>query len=286
MHANNYNIAEDISLLRGMLKMSQEELAKDLGVSLVSLNRWETGGNSISEETIERFYSYAYSKGININVIKEQFLLEEVEKNGVILFHGAKNSINGDISIDMSRNTNDFGQGFYMGESFRQAALFISNYSNSSVYAVKFDPTGLKKTEYKVGREWLLAVAAHRGRLDGIASKELIDRIKNKTANIDYIIAPIADNRMYQIIDSFIDGEITDEQCIHALAATNLGRQFVAKTEKAAGRIKMLERWYLCTGERKSYKTRRDAELAAADNKVRASRIKYRGKGRYIDELL
>lgn len=37
---------------------------------------------------------------------------------------------------------------------------------------------------------------------------------------------------MFRIIDSFIEGEITDEQCIHCLAATNLGLQYVFKTKK------------------------------------------------------
>ena len=32
-----------------------------------------------------------------------------------------------------------------------------------------------------------------------------------KSRDCDYIIAPIADNRMFKIIDSFIEGEITDE---------------------------------------------------------------------------
>ena len=53
--------------------------------------------------------------------------------------------------------------------------------------------------------------------------KTLIEQSKD----CDYIIAPIADNRMFQIINAFIDGEITDEQCKHCLAATNLGMQYI-----------------------------------------------------------
>lgn len=41
-------------------------------------------------------------------------------------------------------------------------------------------------------------------------AKTIIDgEIRAKANEADYIIVPIADNRMYQIIDSFIDGEIT-----------------------------------------------------------------------------
>ena len=102
----------------------------------------------------------------------------------------------------------------------------------------------------------------------------------------DYVIAPIADNRMYQIIDAFAEGEITDEQCIHALAATNLGMQYVACSRKAAGQVRILERCYLCKDEKKRFVTDRGGDLKTSESKVRAARIKYRGKGKYIDELI
>ena len=101
-----------------------------------------------------------------------------------------------------------------------------------------------------------------------------------------YGTVPIADNRMYQIIDSFIDGEITDEQCRHALAATELGMQYVIKTGRAAECAEVLERCFLCSEEKKDYFTARSNDFRAAEDKVRAARIKYRGKGKYIDELL
>lgn len=50
---------------------------------------------------------------------------------------------------------------------------------------------------------------------------------------------------MFEIIDSFIDGEITDIQCQHCLSATNLGMQYVFVSEKALSQITLLERCYL-----------------------------------------
>ena len=44
---------------------------------------------------------------------------------------------------------------------------------------------------------------------------------------------------MFQIINSFIDGEITDEQCKHCLAATNLGYQYVFVTPKSTKHLKL-----------------------------------------------
>ena len=109
--------------------------------------------------------------------------------------------------------------------------------------------------------------------------------IKNKE-KYDFIIAPIADNRMFQIINSFISGEITDEQCKHCLAATNLGKQYVFASEKSVKKIKILERSYISSNEREYLKTRRSEESKLGEDKVKLARIQYRGKGLYIDEIL
>ena len=80
---------------------------------------------------------------------------------------------------------------------------------------------------------------------------------------------------MFQIINSFIEGELTDEQCKHCLAATNLGMQYIFVSEKAVSQAKLIECCYISQNEREYYK-----------NKVKLARKQYRGKGRYIDEIL
>ena len=283
---NRFRIEEDSILLREMRKLSQTELAEQLGVGIATINRWENRNIEPTEENLEKFYAYAYHSGIRLNRIKEQFYREELANDAILLFHGAKTIIDGKIRADASRHNNDFGQGFYMGETFRQAALFVSNFKSSCVYCIRFRNGGLRKASYSVNTEWMLTGACFRGRLKGRISAEKQSQICAKADQADYIIAPIADNRMYQIIDSFIDGEITDEQCRHALAATELGMQYVIKTERAAECAEVLERCYLCSEEKKNYYTARSDDFRAAEDKVRAARIKYRGKGKYIDELL
>ena len=91
---------------------------------------------------------------------------------------------------------------------------------------------------------------------------------------------------MFQIINSFISGEITDEQCKHCLAATNLGKQYVFASEKSVKKIKILERSYISSNEREYLKTRRSEESKLGEDKVKLARIQYRGKGLYIDEIL
>lgn len=91
---------------------------------------------------------------------------------------------------------------------------------------------------------------------------------------------------MFQIINSFIEGELTDEQCKHCLAATNLGMQYIFVSEKAVSQEKLIECCYISQNEREYYKNIRLEESKLGANKVKLARKQYRGKGRYIDEIL
>ena len=91
---------------------------------------------------------------------------------------------------------------------------------------------------------------------------------------------------MFSIINNFIDKEITDEQCKHCLSATNLGYQYVIKSPKAIKRLKIIEKCYICSEEKNDYLEKRKDYTKLGDDKVKAARIKYRGIGKYIDELL
>ncbi|SHJ06760.1 hypothetical protein SAMN02745229_04051 [Butyrivibrio fibrisolvens DSM 3071] len=90
---------------------------------------------------------------------------------------------------------------------------------------------------------------------------------------------------MFQIINAFISGEITDEQCKHCLA-TNLGNQYVFTSKRAARKLKILERAYISSSERDYYKGIRTEESKLGDDKVKLARRQYRGKGKYIDDIL
>jgi transcriptional regulator with XRE-family HTH domain len=284
---NMYRFDEDCRLIRELRGQTQTELSDKLGIGIATLSRWEANRSEPSADSLEKLYSYAYRSGIRLNRIKEQFYREELGQERKLLFHGAKAVLEGSVRNDVSRQNNDFGYGFYMGESFRQAALFVSNFNKEScVYCLSLDEKGLVRADYSVDNEWMLAIACFRGRLDGRVSEEKKELICSRALQADYIIAPIADNRMYQIIDSFIDGEITDEQCKHALAATELGMQYVLKSKRAVNQAEVLERCFLCTREKEEYINTRAKDISAAEDKVRAARIKYRGKGKYIDELL
>ena len=190
------------------------------------------------------------------------------------------------LTYKKQRHNNDFGQGFYTGESYEQAISFVSGFDHSSVYYIRFDDKNLKCKRYEVDQEWMMTIAYYRGALDEYRNHPIIEKLIEQSRDCDYIIAPIAYNRMFQIINSFIAGELTDEQCKHCLAATNLGMQYIFISEKAVSQAKLIERCYISNNEREYYKNVRLEESKLGDNKVKLARKQYRGKGRYIDEIL
>lgn len=281
------DIKKDIIVLRELLNISQTELAQLLNVSYETINRWENGTTKPKIEAMERIYEIAFNNGIYFNKLYSQILKEEWESdNNVILFHGTSNKINLPIDLNHSRNNNDFGQGFYLGETFEQAATYVANHKTAYVYTFKLTINGLNIIHFTVEQQWMLMIAYVRGWLQRYQSDPLIETLRSKISSADLIIAPIADNRMFDLISEFGRGEITDQQCQHALAATNLGAQYIIKSETALKALSLLKVSYVSSPEKERYKKIRLSLHELNMDKVKLARIEYRGKGKYIDEVL
>ena len=279
-------VYEDIEVILTLLEMTIQEFANEVGVSYSTVCRWKEPGETVSLANLEKIYEYAFKKRIRLNKIKEQLFREECLDNHVLLFHGAKTDISGDISVEKSRKNNDFGRGFYCGESLEQSAMFVSNFPHASLYILDFDKTGMRELRLGVEQDWMLMIAFFRGKLTAYENHPMIRRILNRLNGIDYVVAPIADNRMFQIIDSFIEGEITDVQCQHCLSATNLGNQYVFLTQRAADRIQVLRKCYLASVEKEAYISLRSEDTGVSNDKVKIARRQYRGQGKYIEDIL
>lgn len=280
-------LEQDIESVLEITGFTAEELAEELGVSRITISNWINNKNNISEKHMQEFYEYVFKKGIRLNKIKEQFYREDMVKdNEVLLFHGAKTKLEGNLRLDCNKRINDFGDGFYCGESLEQSAMFVATHKRSSLYMVKFDPSDLRGREFKVDREWMLTIAYYRGKLSEYADMETVQQLITANKGVDYIIAPIADNRMFEIIDSFIDGEITDVQCQHCLSATNLGKQYVFISQKALDNVTILERCFLTDSEKESYLTARQENFKMNMDKVKLARKQYRNQGQYIEDIL
>ena len=84
--------------------------------------------------------------------------------------------------------------------------------------------------------------------------------IKEKVDNCDYVYAPIADNKLFEVIDAFVAEEITDLQCLYALSATHLGYQYVLKTERALENLNIIDHLYFSSVEKSLYNKESDVE--------------------------
>lgn len=280
-------ISKEIQAIREILNLSQEELSKRIDVSFKTINRWETGVEEASLESVERIYTFAYENKIYLNQIFEEILLDEYQiKNKIVLFHGTKSKLDLPLDLSHSKTNNDFGIGFYLGTNFKQASMYIANSNSSSIYDFCLNLEGLNKIELDVSTEWMLSIAYFRGWLNQYSNSKLIKEIASKVNNSDIVIAPIADNRMFDIISEFARGEISDEQCKHALAATSLGKQYVIRSEKALSRLSLIRISFLSKIEKNYYVMQKLEETLNGINKARISRKEYRNKGLYVDELL
>lgn len=282
----HFEVAADIEIMQELLGLSVADLAKQLGVTSQSIYNWKINEKQVSAKNLKKIYNFAYSNNIRLNKIREQFCREECTPKHKILFHGAKAYIEGALSLEKSKDGNDFGRGFYCGESLEQSAMFVAGYASSSLYIVDFDPTGLKYIQFGVTRDWMLMIAYFRKRLDVYTEHPLIQGLVARLKDVDYIVAPIADNRMFEIIDSFIDGEITDIQCQHCLSATNLGNQYVFVTPKALNQVTLLHHCYLSEAEKNAYLSSKSDEQKVNSDKVKLARKQYRNQGDYIEDIL
>ena len=59
--------AEKVKFARSRLQISQEELAKQIGVSRITVNRWESQGLQPQFLTEQRFETFCREHGINID---------------------------------------------------------------------------------------------------------------------------------------------------------------------------------------------------------------------------
>lgn len=283
-------VKELIKRIRTFLNMSQTELAELLNISFATVNRWENGRavpNKLAQSTL-----YELCKTNNVPVYdmvldKIKVATEDVkiDENRVLLYHGSKSGIKGNIE-PKSRSKCDFGKGFYMGTEPSQALTLICDYDKSKFYIVSVAVEELEILDVPADLEWAMIVAYHRGRMDKIKGTDFYNKYHDMANNKDMIVGSIADDRMFYVIDNFFLGNITDAALVNSLSALELGKQYVAITQKACDAIKIE-----CEVEL-SYLERQFLKDIAGENRTNGVSLaneickNYRREGMFFDELL
>lgn len=279
-----------LSLIEDIFVNSEEDkdkLLRQLGFTSEEFTNIINENIEPDKYQLESIFNYAYNHGLEINEIVWQYRLDEFRNESVhVCSHGSRKNISGDIRVDIESESSDFGSGFYIGQDISQAGMWVASEPDSSIYIFSFNEDGLIKAQFNVDIDWMLAICYFRNMIPQYAEHPKIQEILTRVNSCDYILAPIADNKLYEVIESFVNEEITDLQCLYALSATHLGYQFVLKTEKASQNLELLDHLYFCAVEKSMYNKESDVEENTSLYKAFLAKKRYKDSGRYISELL
>ena len=275
----DYRIKDDIEFIKEAEKINDDELSGLTNVSRTTLNEIKNT-NKCNLNVCEKIYSYIYKKKYRLNSVKEELLKEQYKK---VLFHGSKRGID-EILATGSRKNSDFGNGFYLGESYIQALAFVSEFDNSCIYSLSFDFKNLNVYQFECDLDWMLAVCYYRGTLNEYSNYDKILNVIEKLKDADIIIAPIADNKMFYIMTQFAEGEINADVAIHSLSASKLGYQYILKTDRAIKCLRPIEKYYVCKEERIDCQNELEKRGYEIDTKLKIAKREFKD-GLYIDEV-
>lgn len=276
--------------IREHLNASQDVLAKMIGTSYATVNRWENGHSSPGKVAQLRLYDICREKGINL----EEIVLAKIDRvvsdlkprpESLILYHGSKSGIKGPIA-PISRDRCDFGKGFYMGTDPYQPLTLISDFEQSKFYVIRLDLVGLRVLQISPDIEWAMLVAYNRGKMDEARGTKLYERFSNMTNGYDVIVGSIANDRMFYVLDNFFLGNITDKALVMSLSALQLGQQYVAVTEKACRHAMIEAEIELSYLERVFLRDLSESNRAKGVNLANEICKDYRREGFFFDEIL
>ena len=274
-----------IKAIRTAANMNQEQFASSLGTTPLSINRWENGKTLPNRMAQTQLYNFCKERSIDVAKLIVDTKAYADTDNKLILYHGSKKGITGDVA-PISREECDFGRGFYMGTSTLQPLTLICNEDKPKFYAVELDLTGLKVLTVDIGMDWAMLIAYHRKEMESAKGTAVYEKYAHMADGYDVIIGYIANDRMYTELFRFFNKTLTDVALINCLSALDLGKQYVAISEKACRQIKILKEEPLSPLERallKDMSAERRKEGVALAEEIE---VKYRREGKFFDEIL
>ena len=279
-----------IKKIRSHMNMNQTEFAELLNVTFATVNRWENGRALPNKLAQDKIYDLCKEYDVPVydmvlEKIEEASGSIELDKGRVLLYHGSKAGIEGNIA-PKSRKQCDFGEGFYMGTEPSQALTLICDYESAKFYIVSISVDNLAVLDVLADLEWAMIVAYHRGRMEKIKGTPFYSKYEEMTKDKDLVIGSIANDRMFFVIDNFFIGNITDAALINSLSALELGKQYVAVTQKGCDAVRIEKEIPI------SYLEKLFMKEVSEANRVKGSSLandicrNYRREGLFFDEIL
>ena len=274
-----------IKAIRFAANMNQEQFASALGTTPLSINRWENGKTLPNRMAQTQLYNFCKDHAIDVAQLIIDTKAYGDTDNKLVLYHGSKKGIVGDIA-PISRDECDFGSGFYMGTNTLQPLTLVCNEDKPRFYTVELDMTGLKVLTVEIGMDWAMLIAYYRKEMESAKGTAIYEKYAHMADGYDVIIGYIANDRMYTELSRFFNRTLTDVALINCLSALDLGKQYVAISEKACKQIKILKEEPLSQLELSLLKDmsaeRRKEGIALAEE----IEVKYRREGKFFDEIL
>ena len=274
-----------IKAIRSAANMNQEQFASALGTTPLSINRWENGKTLPNRMAQTQLYNFCKEHAIDVAQLIIDTKAYGDTDNKLVLYHGSKKGIVGDIA-PISRDECDFGSGFYMGTNTLQPLTLVCNEEKPKFYTVELDMTGLKVLTVDIGMDWAMLIAYYRKEMEEAKGTPIYEKYAHMADGYDVIIGYIANDRMYTELSRFFNKTLTDVALINCLSALDLGKQYVAVSEKACKQITILKEEPLSGLELSLLKDmsaeRRREGIALAEE----IEVKYRREGKFFDEIL
>ena len=274
-----------IKAIRSAANMNQEQFASALGTTPLSINRWENGKTIPNRMAQTQLYSFCKERAVDVTQIIIDTKTYDNNSDKLVLYHGSKKGIVGDIA-PISRGECDFGSGFYMGTNTLQPLTLICNEDKPKFYTVELDMIGLKVLNVEISMDWAMLIAYYRKEMESAKGTDIYEKYAHMADGYDIIIGYIANDRMYTELSRFFNKTLTDVALINCLSALDLGKQYVAISEKACKQINILKEEPLSNLELSLLKDmsaeRRKEGIALAEE----IEVKYRREGKFFDEIL
>lgn len=274
-----------IKMIRQNVGMSQEQFAKALGTTPLSINRWENGKTQPSKMAQTQLFEFCKKNNIDLFDYISQQVKRDSDDERLVVYHGSKKGITGDITPS-SRESCDFGKGFYLGTDPAQPLTLICDEEKPILYTMKLDLTGLKVLEVEMSLEWAMLIAYYRGYMNEVKGSDIYKKYEKMADGYDVIVGYIANDRMYRVMKSFFEKEITDVALIHSLSALDLGRQYVCKTQRACDQLEIIDKKELSALELSILRDKSIIRRQEGIDLTEEILIKYRREGKFFDEIL
>lgn len=272
-------------MIRQNVGMSQEQFAKALGTTPLSINRWENGKTQPSKMAQTQLFEFCKKNNIDLFDYISQQVKRDSDDERLVVYHGSKKGITGDITPS-SRESCDFGKGFYLGTDPAQPLTLICDEEKPILYTMKLDLTGLKVLEVEMSLEWAMLIAYYRGYMNEVKGSDIYKKYEKMADGYDVIVGYIANDRMYRVMKSFFEKEITDVALIHSLSALDLGRQYVCKTQRACDQLEIIDKKELSALELSILRDKSIIRRQEGIDLTEEILIKYRREGKFFDEIL